>query len=217
MARSISKSSTSHGEDCTCGINDILSMALEQSGFDMLLSPTQSFSENPVTVPPPLLTDDSFKMITESITTPSTSVSETLPLILTPSSSVVNGSVVNIDLDNMVDCLSSFQPTEDLSVLLNETAGVDYLETFVSKPSARSITMSTPLPASRTSKLTALGAGKSNNKVGSDLSVDDVLLQLGLDANNTPTPSLVNPVSLASISGMIGSVSVTHLDKTSIK
>ena len=195
-------STTGNGDDGG-GLTDILSMALEQSGFDMLVTPTESET---LTVPP-LLTDESLKMVsTDAITITSTSVTNTTPLLLTPTTSIVDAPDNNaIDLDNMVNCLTGLEPSNDLSALLNETT----FESFVSEPSTN-FTMSTPLPAHRNP--TKINIIPDAVKPTNNLSVNDVLKQLGLEA---PTTSA--PISLATVSGMIGSVCVTHLNKTPIR
>ncbi len=198
--------STSSNGDNGGGLTDILSMALEQSGFDMLLTPTQSQTIDTLTIPP-LSTD---KMAsTNASTVTHTSLTDSIPLLLTPTASIVDTTDNTIDINNMVDCFSGLEPSNDLSVLLNDTS----LVSFVSEPSTN-FTMSTPLPAHRTT-------AKTNAKpVPSNMSVNDVLQQLGLDTPTTlglDTPITSVPISLSTVSGMIGSVCVTHLNNTPIR
>ena len=209
--------STSGGTvDDVGGLSDILSMALEQSGFDMLVTPTKPEMKSApllsTTITPSL---PNSKPVTMELTTPATTNSMVVdplgPLLLTPPISSVDNTS-NIDL---VECLSGLEPSQDLSTLLSES-GAEYLDPLdISHPPT---TMSTPLPANRPSKLT-ISQTLSNLKSTGNLSIDDVIHELGLDPSINDDK--IVPVTMTTkgnqslpITGRIGSVSITQLDKT---
>ena len=196
------------------GLSDILSMALEQSGFDMLVTPTKPETTLISTTITPSLPNS--KPVAMELTTPVTTnsiVGNPLgPLLLTPPiSSIDNAS--NIDL---VECLSGLESSQDLSTLLSES-GAEYLDPLdISHPPT---TMSTPLPANRPSKLTISQTLSNNLKSASNLSIDDVIHELGLDpsiSDNKVIPVTMTTTGNRSlpVTGRIGSVSITQLDKT---
>ena len=231
MADSVN--STVDSSDNGNGLADILSMALEKSGFDTLVTPTEhsepiisdSFPASDVTE----LTNDIFSAVSSSgpISEASPLVSDTLPLLLTPSVSGVEDNDAALDL---VESFGGLEPSPDLSALLDETSS-DFLDSLIT-PTTQSHVMSTPIVPPRTSKLnlpqttSAAGAGLKHM---ASLNVSDVLSQLGLEAPSVPvTPSksfsiritpgsVTEPLPVTSIAGMIGSVSVTHIDSTLVR
>ena len=188
------------------GLNDILSLALKQSGFDStvppLISPNE-FSGLDSTFTDSLLPTD-VSTLTEQylsdISYPSTSFLDPTSLITTTSNThnlpllhttnvpllEVNGGSVGLGLMNFPSNVTTNE--DELSVLLND-AGTEYLQ------SLSECAVSTSLPQVPTETQTALPIPQTPSVISSsdlasisNMDVNDVLLQLGLDSNDPPPP-----------------------------
>lgn len=248
------------------GLNDILSLALKQSGFDSAvpsLISTNEFSGLDSTLTDSLLPTDvstlteqylsgissypstSFLDPTSLITT--TSNTHNFPLLHTPNVPLleVNGGSVDLGLMNFPSNVTTNE--DELSVLLND-AGTEYLQ------SLSECAVSTPLPQVPTETQTALPIPQTPSVISSsdlasisNMDVNDVLLQLGLDSNDPPPPPhfpppqtisrslsstppqtvsrspsstarrVTDPVPLVSVSGMIGSVNINVVSTGSLQ
>ena len=213
------------------GMGDILSLALEQSGFglDPFVPTTFPPTADMTPMSGPLLSND-INVFTDSLFSGFTPV---------PTSTVINPSYMPSSGPEMTFFLQPNIPqpqlnfgqpqgpstTDDLATLL-ETTSADYLQSisddFQSLPPPQSMPHVPPMVQPHSLPLTHPPIHSDPLSSLGPMDVDDVLLELGLDDPTfssmsqpppAPPPQITSsPFPMGSVTRMIGSVSVTPLN-----
>lgn len=214
------------------GMGDILSLALEQSGFGL-----DTFG--PTNIPPTAdMTPLSGSLLSNDINTFTDSFFSGFTPV--PTSTVINPSYMpssgpemgfflqpnNIPQPQLIiNQPQGPSTTDDLATLL-ETTSADYLQSisddFQSLPPPQSMPHVSPMVPSHSLPLTHLPVHSDPLTSLGPMDVDDVLLELGLDDPTfssmshpppAPAPQVTSsPFPMGSVTRMIGSVSVTPIN-----